>query len=118
MAFTPGKSGNPSGRQKERLCFDTLMMVIKDTDKPRPLRALMETLYDMAIGGDIQAIKEICNRIDGMPVQQQLIDITEAVTVIRAPAIEAATDLWKQKLLTAQTTTSSGNPSQGHKLNS
>lgn len=118
MAFTPGKSGNPTGNRKEKLCFDTLMLVIKDEDHPRSLRALMEKLYDMALGGDIQAIKEIANRIDGMPVQQQLIDITEAVTVIRAPAIEAATDLWKQKLLTAQPTKSSGNPSQGHKLNS
>ena len=118
MAFTPGKSGNPAGSRKEKLCFDTLMQVIKDTERPRPLRALMETLYDMALGGDIQALKEIANRIDGMPVQQQMIDITETKTVIRSPELGTSTDAWKQKLLMASNTTSSGNPSQGHKLNS
>ena len=69
MPFQIGKSGNPSGRQKERLCFDALMQVINDTKTPRPLRKLMEKLYDLASDGDLNAIKERYNRIDGLPVQ-------------------------------------------------
>lgn len=69
MGFQPGNTFGRGGRVKEKLCFDALMQTINDTDKPRTLRALMEKLYDMAIGGDIQAIKEVMNRIDGLPVQ-------------------------------------------------
>lgn len=118
MGFQPGNKLGNGGRAKEKLFLEALDMEIKEAPDLRGLRVIARTLLDLAVSGDVPAIKEVANRFDGMPVQQQLIDITEKVTVIRSPEIEASTDTWKRKLLTAPITTSFGNPSQGHKLNS
>ena len=40
----------------------------------KKLRAMADKVIDMAIEGDIQAIKEIAQRLDGMPRQQVAIE--------------------------------------------
>lgn len=65
MAFQPGNKD----QRRPKLCFDALMMELKDAEEPKTLRGIMRKLIDMAAEGDIQAIKEVMNRIDGLPVQ-------------------------------------------------
>jgi len=70
--FKPGVSGNPAGRPK-----DTITPIIKaigaENDGAKA-QALGETLYQMAIDGDVQAIKLIWTKLDGMPGQALHVD--------------------------------------------
>jgi hypothetical protein len=101
MGFQPGNKGG--GKRKEKLFYDALMLAVKDTDNPRDLRKIAEKLLDMAIGGDIQAIKEVANRLDGMPVQA--IDATIETThfVARVPEVAQTSDEWLKQNAPAQT---------------
>ena len=67
MAFQPGNKDQRRAKQG----FDALMLELKAVpdENPKSLRGLLRKLIDMAAGGDIQALKEILNRVDGLPVQ-------------------------------------------------
>lgn len=66
MPFEKGSSGNPGGRQKEKPFRDALMLAIKEaSDDKQKLRRVAERLVDKAIDGDVPAIKEIADRLDG-----------------------------------------------------
>lgn len=70
----------PSGGAKpDKLWRDALMVAIKragDND-PRPYIArIAERCVDMAVAGDMQAIKEIGDRLDGKAAQQLTLDGT------------------------------------------
>jgi hypothetical protein len=63
-----------------------------EDDKPAYVR-IAHKLVDLALGGDIQAIKEINNRIDGMPLQQ--IETTGEVRyVAELPSVIESTEEW------------------------
>lgn len=68
MAFQKGKSGNPGGRPKDKPWADALRLALMADDKKR-LRAIAEKCTAAAEGGDMQAIKEIGDRLDGKPTQ-------------------------------------------------
>jgi hypothetical protein len=72
MVYRPGQSGNPGGRVHDKPWRDAIMLAIKDGD-PLRLRKLAEKVVAMAEGGDMSAITEIANRLDGKPAQQQII---------------------------------------------
>jgi hypothetical protein len=56
-------AGSPN---KDKPFRDALRMAIADSeDNPRKLRKIAEALYDKAVEGDVQAIKEIGDRLDG-----------------------------------------------------
>lgn len=67
---TPSKGGKP-----DKLMRDALMLAInreaKDADgkKTKKLNIIAAKLVELAVGGDIQAIKEIADRVDGKPAQ-------------------------------------------------
>ncbi len=104
-----GVSGNPSGKRKEKLFFDALMIALKDKTDVRGLRLIAEKLLDLAVSGDMQAIKEVANRLDGMPVAA--IETTnEHVFVARLPDPIATTEAWQNRY-----SKSSGNHSQDRK---
>lgn len=66
MPFVQGQSGNPGGKPKERPFRDALMMEIAKAGEDRKaLRAVAAKLLEKAEQGDIQAIKEIADRMDG-----------------------------------------------------
>jgi len=70
MAFEKGKSGNPGGRPKAKDFTDALRVAVLATEGDKTkLRKIAEKLADMAVEGDIQAIKEIGNRLEGTPAQ-------------------------------------------------
>ena len=90
MAFQSGHRLN----QREKLFFDALMLEMKEAPDLRGMRPIARKLLDLAVSGDIQAIKEVGNRIDGMPVQQIDQTISQTRTVIRAPAPDASGGQW------------------------
>ena len=71
MPFEEGKTGNPNGRPKSVKQFkDALNIAIKRTDGDKTMLAkIAEALVDKAIAGDVPAIREIGDRLDGKPTQ-------------------------------------------------
>ncbi len=75
MTFQPGQSGNPAGRPKgsrtRAPLKDALNKYLNEKDKDGNLRldVLAGKLYGMAIGGDVQAMKLIYERMEGKPKQ-------------------------------------------------
>ncbi|MEM6462312.1 MAG: DUF5681 domain-containing protein [Pseudomonadota bacterium] len=74
MPFRKGRSGNPGGRPKERHFRDALRAELASAGEDhKALRKIARALVAKATGGDLAAIKEIADRLDGKPVQQNQI---------------------------------------------
>jgi hypothetical protein len=76
MAFVKGKSGNPGGKRKEKQFLDALNMEIAATDG-RALRSIALKLLEKAQDGDMTAIKEVADRLDGKPAQTADVTVHE-----------------------------------------
>src|ERR1019366_2058430 len=73
MPFKPGKSGNPGGRSGEKLWREALRKAAHDIDpasKKRCLEVAAEQLVKAAVEGDVNALKELGDRLDGKSTQQ------------------------------------------------
>lgn len=84
MPFKPGESGNPTGEWAGRPFRDALRRALaraKEKDDYRQLNALADKLLDKAAEGDMAAIKELADRIDGK-VPQALVGDSEHPPVI------------------------------------
>jgi hypothetical protein len=84
MGFPAGKSGNPSGRRKDKKARDALVMALLDAGEDMPrLRKVWAAILDKAETGDVAAAKEIFDRLDGK-VPQAIIgdDEEDAVKVL------------------------------------
>jgi ribosomal protein L17 len=70
MPFKSGQSGNPAGRRAEKPFADALRMELAaaGTDH-KALRKVAATLIAKAQDGDMSAIKELADRLDGKAVQ-------------------------------------------------
>jgi hypothetical protein len=86
--FPKGESGNPSGRPKLTRLTDALRQQISETnpdaDDQTVAEQIAQTLIKLAISGDVQAIKEIGNRTEGLP--KQAIDLDFQATSWREEA--------------------------------
>jgi hypothetical protein len=73
MAFEKGRSGNPGGRPKGPSLKAELIRHLgrKGEDGVRHADAIALTLIDMARDGNLEAIREILDRVDGKVPQQQ-----------------------------------------------
>ena len=70
MTFKKGQSGNPKGRPPDKLFRDMLVLALNDAKAKKPkLRRIAEKLVNKAVGGDMAAIKEVADRLDGKPSQ-------------------------------------------------
>jgi Family of unknown function (DUF5681) len=81
MPFEKGISGNPGGRAKTKELTDALRIVSREVvteTKKIKLRAVAEKLFDLAMGGDVSAIREIGDRLDGKALAS--VDINATVT--------------------------------------
>ena len=64
--FLPGQSGNPGGRNTEKRFREALLLELaEDGDARKPLREVAKALIAAALTGDVSAIREIADRIDG-----------------------------------------------------
>jgi hypothetical protein len=73
MPFKKGESGNPGGRPKELAWRNALQMAITaKTGKPlaEALAEIANGLVDLALAGNLTAIREIADRVDGKPSAQ------------------------------------------------
>lgn len=71
MAGKPGRSGTNKGQ--DRPWKDALLLAVKeatDDDDKTKLRKLAKKLVEKAMDGDVQALKEIGDRLDGKPRQE------------------------------------------------
>ena len=70
MPFAKGRSGNPGGKRQEKLFATALRMELKSVgDDQKRLRAIARKLLDEAEGGNLSAIREVADRLDGKPCQ-------------------------------------------------
>lgn len=71
MAFEKGKSGNPSGRPKEKVFTDALRVaVLREDDEGKvKLHRIAERLVAEAMAGESWAIQQVADRLDGKPAQ-------------------------------------------------
>ena len=67
MPFQKGQSGNPGGRVKRKPISDMYVRIL--AQNPEKLRRFCETQIDLAIEGDVQAAKEITDRVEGKALQ-------------------------------------------------
>ncbi len=69
MTFAPGQSGNPGGKSKSQKMFrDALVVALKraSADGVEAIQEVADGLVSKAIADrDVQAIREIADRIDG-----------------------------------------------------
>src|SRR5262245_29361488 len=90
MAWKPGQSGNPAGKKpgtlKEKPYRDALRMEIAAAEDLKDLRAIARAHLEKARSGDMAAIKELADRLDGRPAQESNVSLEH-----RSPA-ELTTD--------------------------
>jgi hypothetical protein len=67
-AWKPGQSGNPLGRPKKGHSITETIKAMMD-EKPEIKRALGTKVLEMALKGDMYAIRMIWGYLDGMPTQ-------------------------------------------------
>jgi hypothetical protein len=86
--FPPGTSGNPSGRPKLTRLTDALREQLAEINPEVPEKTIAEriarALIREAIGGNVQAIREIGDRTEGKP--KQAIDLDMQISDWRALA--------------------------------
>jgi Family of unknown function (DUF5681) len=73
MVWKPGQSGNPAGKRpgtlKEKPYRDALRMEIAAAEDFKGLRSIARAHLEKARSGDMPAIKELADRLDGRPAQ-------------------------------------------------
>ena len=83
--FKPGQSGNLKGRPKRDWTVAGLIEIAMEAEKKDGVpykKAVYDKLVKMADDGDIQAIKEVNQRLDGMPKQKTDITITDITGLV------------------------------------
>jgi len=90
--------GNTNG-SKNRIWAEAINKVLCQSDegKPQKLRRLAETLVDQALAGDMAAIKEIGDRVDGKALAS--VEVTGSVSL--SDLTDAALDAKLKELVDA-----------------
>jgi hypothetical protein len=94
MAYGAYHPRNPRGQQRDKLYREALRLVLaEDPDAPPPKetaadgpmkRLIARAHIAKAEAGDMQAIKELADRLDGKPAQMLVTEGTQDVTMRRA----------------------------------
>jgi len=90
----------PRGVWSDKAFRDALRRVVSERDKEtgaKKLDLLAHRLVHNGLGGDVSALKEIADRLDGKPNQTQIIDATVTNHMVMAPPPEQDADEWSAK---------------------
>ena len=92
--FVKGKSGNPSGRPKNQTFTKELRVFMNSTGNSgeHRLEYIVHVLYHKACDGDLQAIKMIMDRVDGLPTQHVETRTFDTIKVVDIDGIESPDD--------------------------
>ncbi len=83
------------GPWSEKPFREALRIAVMDKEKGKPrLRMLAESLVKAGMGGDIQAIREIADRLEGKPAQSIDMAVTDERSVIRSPEVSVTPEDW------------------------
>jgi hypothetical protein len=72
MPFQPGQSGNPSGTKPNKPWREAINRALARAEQSgdfKDLNKLADRLLELASTGDIAALKEVGDRLDGRPAQ-------------------------------------------------
>ena len=84
--FKKGQSGNPKGRPKKGLAIADILTEIgsRIVAKDKTLKEeVLEKAFDMALSGDLNAIKFIAERLEGSSVQRMQVQNDNPIEVMR-----------------------------------
>jgi hypothetical protein len=84
--YLPGASGNPGGRPKGSVSLVTAIRheLERRQDSGQPgIEAVAARLVDLALDGDIRAVREIGDRLDGKATQS--VDVSSSEPLVLAP---------------------------------
>lgn len=81
MPFQPGHKINAGGNRAKPF-RDALKLAIADADGPKALRKIAQALINEASGGNVMAIKEFADRLDGKVPQPVAGDDENPLTLI------------------------------------
>jgi len=78
MAFRKGQSGNPGGEWKDKPFREALRLEIAAAGPDhKALRRIARRLIEDATDGNMQAIAQIADRLDGKPAQESTVTIDD-----------------------------------------
>jgi len=86
--WVAGKSGNPNGIPKKDTAHTDILKTLLDKpssdnpDAPKIKEAVMQKLVNLALEGDMVALKYLTDRIDGTPTQVIEQDLNAEIGVI------------------------------------
>lgn len=86
------------GPKSDKLWADAVRLAVTErgVDGRRKLRALADRVVDLGLAGDVAAIKEIGDRLDGKPHQtSETVAEVKHSYVIETPAVPASVDEWQ-----------------------
>ncbi|CAB4164948.1 hypothetical protein UFOVP833_6 [uncultured Caudovirales phage] len=85
----------PKGAWSEKAFRDALRIAVleKNAGTPR-LRLLADRLVSAGLAGDVAAIREIADRLDGKPKQESETTIKDERMVVEAPRPAKDADSW------------------------
>jgi hypothetical protein len=95
MAGVAGKSGRKLGSQNDKPWREAIMRAVNEADgDEKKLHRIARALVTQAVSGDVSAIKEIGDRLDGKPRQEIDAVIEQHRYVARIPAPAENAETW------------------------
>lgn len=90
MTFQPGQSGNPGGRANEKLWRNAINRALARHAKGdlHAIDRCASRLVKKGLNGDLVALKEIGDRVDGKPAQIQILQGDEEGGPIKVTRVE------------------------------
>jgi len=86
--FPPGVSGNPKGRPKRALFDDSLKDILNEKNALKA-RACADALVQKALGGDVQALRLVAERVNGKPPSAEQVQQAQQVNQTQPASREA-----------------------------
>lgn len=83
MVFKPGQSGNPAGRRAERPFRDAINRALARRAGTQAIDDIVEKFLQLAKDGDLTAIREMADRLDGKPVQAHDVELRTDPLIVK-----------------------------------